>query len=89
MAEFAAALALADEIILVPIYAAREQADGSVSSEMVAEKIRSLDGHAEAVTDFATAAARAAAVAGPQDLILVMGAGNVTEVSKILVQVDL
>lgn len=38
--EFGPALALADEIIILPIYAAREPADLTVSSEILTEKIK-------------------------------------------------
>ena len=38
--EFGPALALADEVIVLPIYAAREPVDPSVSSEILAERIQ-------------------------------------------------
>ena len=37
--EFAESFALADQVLLLPIYAAREEKDETISSEMLAEKI--------------------------------------------------
>ncbi len=85
LSQFAEALALADQAILVPIYAAREQDDGSVNSQMLGVKIKEFGRKAEVINDFATAAAQAVVVAGPNDIILVMGAGNITQVSEILI----
>ncbi|OHA59676.1 MAG: hypothetical protein A2589_02355 [Candidatus Vogelbacteria bacterium RIFOXYD1_FULL_46_19] len=82
---FAEALVLADRVILLPIYAARETSDGSIDSADLAKAIRATGHQAvETVPDF-TAAAEAAGVAGQGDLIMVMGAGDVTAVSELLV----
>ncbi len=82
--QFAQALALADKIILLPIYAAREHDDGSINSSVLNQEINNQQNKSEVVSDFGLAANRATALAGPDDIILVMGAGDVTEVSKLL-----
>ena len=82
---FAEALALADRVILLPIYAARETSDGSIDSADLAKAIMATGQQAvETVSDF-NAAAEAAKVANEADFVMVMGAGDVTTVSELLV----
>ncbi|MEK7136436.1 MAG: UDP-N-acetylmuramate--L-alanine ligase [Patescibacteria group bacterium] len=82
--QFGRSLSLADEVILLPIYAAREHDDGSINSQVLSQEINNQAGKSEAVADFALAAEKAKTMAGPEDIILVMGAGDVVEVSKLL-----
>ena len=70
--EFVSALSLADELILAPIYAAREQNTYGVSSEDLAQRI---DG-ARVIDDFDAIGALLAKEVREQDLVLTMGAGN-------------
>jgi UDP-N-acetylmuramate--alanine ligase len=74
--EFAQSLSLADEAFVLPIYAAREKLDSSVSSEKLAEKITTMGGNAKFVADFENAK-KLLEKKGDKDLILTMGAGDV------------
>ncbi|MDA8369933.1 MAG: UDP-N-acetylmuramate--L-alanine ligase [Nocardiopsaceae bacterium] len=84
-AEFAEALTLADEVVVLPIYAAREDPEPGVSTELITSGI----GHDRVhhIPDRAEAAARAAALARPGDIVLTMGAGDVTELGPDIVEV--
>lgn len=73
-AEFARALRLADEVIVPPIYPAREALRPGVSSALITDRIEG----AHLVADLDAAARAAADLAGPGDLILTIGAGDVT-----------
>ncbi len=82
--DFAAAFGDADQVFIAPIYAAREVDDGSVSSEKLAAAIHARGGSA-AARDFAGIASSLAA-AGPGDLVMTMGAGDIYKVADTLVQ---
>ncbi|HVB64002.1 MAG TPA: UDP-N-acetylmuramate--L-alanine ligase [Nitrolancea sp.] len=79
LSDFASALSLADEVVLAPIYAARESDSLGVTSEAIAELIGNVPVSVGATLDDVTE--RAVAAAGPGDLILVAGAGDVWKVS--------
>ena len=74
-AEFGAALSAADEVFVLDVYAAREQPIAGVSGATVAEHVRAPVTY---VPDFSAVAARVAEVAAPGDVVLTMGAGDVT-----------
>jgi len=82
--EFSEAFSDADEILLAPIYAARETPDPSIDSEMLAEAIRAQGKKAHSFPDLVAVAAEAKALKA--DIIVVMGAGDVTKVSDMLVE---
>lgn len=73
--EFGEALDLADEVFVLDVYAAREQPLPGVSGATVAEHV-SVPVHY--VRDFSAVAARVAAAARPGDVVVTMGAGDVT-----------
>jgi UDP-N-acetylmuramate--alanine ligase len=73
--EFASALNAADEVFVIDVYAAREQPLPGVSGASVAEHV-SVPVHY--VPDFSAVAEAVAAAAGPGDVIVTMGAGDVT-----------
>lgn len=73
-ADFARVLGSADEVIVSPIYPAREQPRPGVTSALVADQIE----RAHLAQDLAAAARAAADFARPGDLILTIGAGDVT-----------
>lgn len=73
--EFADALQTADEVFVLDVYAAREQPLAGVSGALIAERI-SVPVHY--VPDFSAVAGRVAAVARPGDVVVTMGAGDVT-----------
>lgn len=74
-AEFGRALDGADEVFVLDVYAAREQPLPGVSGASVAEHV-SVPVHY--VPDFSAAPEAVADAAGPGDVIVTMGAGDVT-----------
>lgn len=74
--EFGAALGLADEVIVLGIYAAREDPEPGVTGELVAAQVPG--GRARFVPARAEVPGAVVATAKPGDLVLTMGAGDVT-----------
>ncbi len=74
-AEFGCALSAADEVFVLDVYGAREQPIAGISGATVA-------GHVSApvryLPDFSAVAGEVADAAGPGDVIVTMGAGDVT-----------
>ncbi|MEO6881524.1 MAG: UDP-N-acetylmuramate--L-alanine ligase, partial [Mycobacteriaceae bacterium] len=79
-AEFGAALALADEVVVLDVYAAREQPEAGVSGALVVDAVRAADPAVSVRFEpsLAAAPARVAALARAGDLVVTMGAGDVT-----------
>jgi UDP-N-acetylmuramate--alanine ligase len=75
-AEFGAALGLADDVIVLDVYAAREDPEPGVTGQLVAGQVP--EGRARFVPARAEVPAAAVAAAKPGDLVLTMGAGDVT-----------
>ncbi|GAB3111620.1 UDP-N-acetylmuramate--L-alanine ligase [Janibacter alkaliphilus] len=84
-AEFAAGLAPADEVVLLEVYGAREDPLPGVSSALVADPLRAA-GTASQVLGREAAVRHVAALAGPGDLVLTVGAGDVTELGPDLLR---
>jgi UDP-N-acetylmuramate--alanine ligase len=82
LAEFGSAFTLADSVTVLPIYAASEEPIPGVSAELLVARIR--DAEARYAADFATAVAQTAKAAQPGDLILTLGAGNVSQLAPLL-----
>jgi len=82
LAEFGVAFTLADTVTVLPIYAASEEPIPGVSAELLVARIRDAD--ARYAADFATAVALAIEAAQPGDLILTLGAGNVSQLAPLL-----
>lgn len=78
-AEMGHALALADTSLVLDIYPAREDPVPGVTSELVIEAARARGARVDAAPDREAAPAAVAALARPGDLVLTMGAGDVTE----------
>ncbi|MGL5811141.1 MAG: UDP-N-acetylmuramate--L-alanine ligase [Nocardioides sp.] len=76
-AQMGEALRAADEVIVLDVYLAREAADPGVTGAVVVAAVG--DRRARFEPDFAAAAGLAAECARPGDLVLTLGAGNVTE----------
>jgi UDP-N-acetylmuramate--alanine ligase len=74
-AEFAAALSLADEVVVCDVYAAREAPVAGVSGALVADAVTATVHYQPSLS---AVAAQVAALARPGDLVLTMGAGDVT-----------
>ncbi|APT85088.1 UDP-N-acetylmuramate--L-alanine ligase [Corynebacterium aquilae] len=73
--QFAEALSLADKVVVLDVYGAREQPVPGVDGRIIADKVT-----ADVVyePDFSRVAEVVASLAQPDDLILTMGAGSVT-----------
>jgi UDP-N-acetylmuramate--alanine ligase len=81
--EFGAALGQADEVLVMDVYAAREDPEPGVTGALIADAVPG--GRAQFVPDRASVPALATALAKPGDIILTMGAGDVTALGPALV----
>jgi UDP-N-acetylmuramate--alanine ligase len=81
-AEFGAALGLADVPIVLDIYAAREDPEPGVTGKLIADAVPG--DAARYVPLFADAAAATARLAQPGDLVLTMGAGDITKLGPMI-----
>jgi UDP-N-acetylmuramate--alanine ligase len=77
--QFTGAFADADTVIVLPIYAASEEPIPGVTAERLAAKIEGPQ--VQYAPDFPAAVAAVAAQAGEGDLILTLGAGNVSQLA--------
>ena len=86
--EFAAALAPADQVVLLPVYGAREAPVEGISSSLVGDPLSALPGERTVLVGPSRADAVAAVVdlAQPGDLVLVVGAGDVTALAPLVLQ---
>ncbi|NNM84007.1 UDP-N-acetylmuramate--L-alanine ligase [Candidatus Parcubacteria bacterium] len=82
--EFAVAFSDADQVLIAPIYAARETDDGSISSEILAERIRATGTDAVALDSF-DAIKQALDGVKQGDTIMTMGAGDIYKIADTLV----
>jgi UDP-N-acetylmuramate--alanine ligase len=81
--EFGAASGLADEVVVLDVYAAREDPEPGVTGELVARAVPG--GRAVFLPDAAAVPGTVADTARPGDLILTMGAGDVTAQGPLIV----
>lgn len=84
-AEFGAALDLADVVVVTDVYAAREDPDPTVSGATVVDRVPT-SGRATFVADKHEAALALAAAARPGDLLLTVGAGDVTALADVVLE---
>jgi UDP-N-acetylmuramate--alanine ligase len=82
---FARAFGEADEVLIAPIYAAREVDDGSVSSELLAERIRAEGTEARAAS-FEEIEKILNTEPQEGDAIMTMGAGDIYKVADALIK---
>ncbi|MCL2356302.1 MAG: UDP-N-acetylmuramate--L-alanine ligase [Defluviitaleaceae bacterium] len=80
--EFAQSFSDADEIVLLPIYAAREPFDPEISSEMLANLMKTAGKDVKIAQNFLEAGKYLKKVIRPNDLLITMGAGDVYEVGE-------
>lgn len=81
---FSRAFVDADEVLIAPIFAARETDDGTVSNEILAERIRAEGGRARALSfEEIEEVLRTEPKKG--DVIMTMGAGDIYKVANALV----
>lgn len=73
------ALGAADEVVVLDVYLAREDADPSVTGALVADAVPLGADHVLFERDFDAVPAALAARARPGDLVLTLGAGSITE----------
>ncbi|HKA96513.1 MAG TPA: UDP-N-acetylmuramate--L-alanine ligase [Streptosporangiaceae bacterium] len=81
--QFGAALGLADEVFVLDVYAAREDPEPGVTGELVASAVPG--GRAVFLPDAAAVPGAVADIARPGDLVLTMGAGDVTAQGPLIV----
>ena len=80
--EFARTLDLADEVIMLEIYAASEKPIDGVTSESIVQKMK----HGRFIPNFMQAVDSAISIAKPGDVIITLGAGDVSSLAPIIVQ---
>ncbi len=83
--DFALAFEGADRVLIAPIFAARELDDGTVSSALLAERIRESGVAASAMT-LEEIHDVLANEPGEGDLIMTMGAGNIYKIADQIVK---
>jgi UDP-N-acetylmuramate--alanine ligase len=79
--EFGAALGLADEVVVMEVYAAREDPVAGVSGRIVAAAVPLAPEHVVFEPSWSAVAGHLAARAEPGDVILTLGAGDVTQLA--------
>ena len=80
--DFVTALETADQVYVLPIYAARETNLSGVTHTALAQAVGDK---AEALPDFVSVVSKVKSLVGEDDIVLVMGAGDVTEIANRLV----
>jgi UDP-N-acetylmuramate--alanine ligase len=73
------ALGAADEVVVLDVYLAREDPDPSVTGALVADAVPLAEERVVFERDIEAVPAALAARARPGDLVLTLGAGNVTD----------
>ncbi|WP_328647032.1 UDP-N-acetylmuramate--L-alanine ligase [Amycolatopsis sp. NBC_00348] len=85
-AEFASALSLADEVVVLDVYGAREEPEPGVNGALIADAV-TVPVHYEPAFD--VAAELVAGLVKGHDLVVTMGAGDVTQLGpEILAELD-
>ncbi|WP_369232646.1 UDP-N-acetylmuramate--L-alanine ligase [Streptomyces sp. R21] len=82
--EMGQALSLADASVVLDIYPAREDPIPGVTSDLIIEAARAAGADVTPVHDKAEAPAVVAGMAKPGDLVLTMGAGDVTDLGPLI-----
>jgi UDP-N-acetylmuramate--alanine ligase len=83
--DFAKVLSTAEHIVVADIYAAREADPGDINSSMLADEINRLGGHAVHIDNFEDIKKYFIKKCSKGDLLITMGAGNVVNIGKELV----
>lgn len=83
--DFARAFHDADRVIVLPIYAAREENDPSVSSEVLAEKIKKNSVEAVPAADFTSAEKSLRGLLKAGEILITLGAGEANKVGDALI----
>jgi len=80
------ALGAADEVVVLDVYLAREDADPAVTGELVAGAVPLPAERVHFEPDHDVAVTTTAATARPGDLVLTLGAGDVTRLGPQLLE---
>ena len=83
--DFITSLALANRVVLVPIYASRETTETSVSSEQIVEKLVKKGVDALYADNLQAAADIIKKTVSEDEVIVIMGAGDVTKLADLLI----
>nr|WP_308286380.1 UDP-N-acetylmuramate--L-alanine ligase [Actinomycetospora endophytica] len=76
--QFGEALSLADEVVVLDVYGAREQPEPGVSGDLIATRVGLPAEHVHYEPSWSAVPALLADLARPGDLVITMGAGDVT-----------
>jgi len=88
-AEFGAALGLADEVVVLDVYGAREDPQPGVSGALIADAVPLPRDRVRFVPRWEDVPAVVAGVAAAGDLVITMGAGDVTVLApEILLELE-
>lgn len=82
--DFAATLSKYDNVIITDIYAAREKNTIGITSQAISDKMK----NARYIPDFAEISEHLKANVKPDDIVLTMGAGTITDLSKFLFNIN-
>jgi UDP-N-acetylmuramate--alanine ligase len=80
--DFAESLSGADEVLLLPIYAAREPVDSEISSEVLAGLIRVKGGAVDTAGSLLEAPKMLLNQAQKGDLLITIGAGDISQLAQ-------
>ncbi|MFC4856252.1 UDP-N-acetylmuramate--L-alanine ligase [Actinophytocola glycyrrhizae] len=83
--EFGEALGLADEVVVLDVYGAREQPEPGVNGQLVVDNVPLPAGQVRFESSFERVPELVASLAGEGDLVLTMGAGDVTMLGRELI----
>jgi UDP-N-acetylmuramate--alanine ligase len=87
--EFGAALGIADEAVVLDVYGAREDPEPGVSGALIADSVTLPEAQVHYVPRWADVPGVVAGLARPGDLVITMGAGDVTVLApEILRELD-
>jgi UDP-N-acetylmuramate--alanine ligase len=81
-----AALGAADEVVVLDVYVAREDPDPEVTGRLVADAVPLAAGRVHYVADLDDVPGELARLARPGDLVLTLGAGTVTDVGPVVLE---
>lgn len=84
-ADFLKALSLADELVVLPIYAAREKEDQTINSEMLVRELCLKDKDAYYVNNFDEVKSFLDGRLNKEDILLTMGAGDVYKIGESII----
>lgn len=85
LGDFAASFDDADMLIVAPIYAARENDDGTISHRQLAEVVAAKHREVYAEDNFENIVTRLNGISGKDDVIVIMGAGDISKIADILI----